>query len=135
MFYSFDFIKDKSSWMWRVGDVPYWPCKVANAAFCSYLACVFSYPFAVTAQHMVDFFPKPNGVDVFQGNYRKAAVWLWYHENASNYFPGFFRTYFYRQFPWMFSTLYLGDSLGIFSYWQIDIWSGPGTNSWEDSFA
>jgi len=49
MFYTFDFIKDKGSWMWRVGDTPYWPAKVAFAAFSSYLACVFSYPWAVTA--------------------------------------------------------------------------------------
>lgn len=58
-------MKDKGSWMWRVGDVPYWPAKVGFAAFSAYLACVFSYPWAVTAQHMADFHPKMQGVDVF----------------------------------------------------------------------
>ena len=33
--------------------MPYWPCKVAIAAFASYLACLFSYPWAVTIKEMV----------------------------------------------------------------------------------
>ena len=32
LFYTFDFIKDKGSWMWRVGDMPYFPAKVGFAA-------------------------------------------------------------------------------------------------------
>jgi solute carrier family 25 oxoglutarate transporter 11 len=32
----------------------------------------------------------------------------------------------------MFGTLMCADSLGIFSYWRVDYFSGPGTNSWED---
>lgn len=49
MFYTFDFIKDKASVIWRVGDCPYYPFKVIIAAFSAYLGCVFSYPWAVTA--------------------------------------------------------------------------------------
>jgi len=34
----------------------------------------------------------------------------------------------------MFLAVMMADSLGIFSYWRVDYFSGPGTNSWEDSF-
>lgn len=96
LFYCFDFIKDKSSWMWRVGEVPYLPCKIVNAAFTSYLACAFTYPFAVTAREMIELWPKDKGgVCTWNGNYRKAMSWLWYHEFSTNYFPGFFKNYFY----------------------------------------
>jgi hypothetical protein len=33
--------------------MPYFPCKVAIAAFSAYLACAFSYPWAVTIREMV----------------------------------------------------------------------------------
>lgn len=136
MFYTFDFVKDKASAFWRVGEMPYFPCKVAIAAFSAYLACAFSYPWAVTIREMVDFWPKEKGgVCTWDNNYRKAAVWLYYHDNSTNYYPGFFKNYFFRQFPWIFTTLYLSDSLGIFSYWQVDYYSGAGTNSWEDTFS
>ena len=49
LFYSFDFLKDKVSWAWRVGDMSYVPCRFVIAGFSAYLACVFSYPWAVTA--------------------------------------------------------------------------------------
>jgi hypothetical protein len=43
----------------------------------SYLACVFSYPFGVMSRQLVDFWPKEKGgVCTFQGNYRKAMVWV-----------------------------------------------------------
>ena len=29
----------------------------------------------------------------------------------------------------------VADSMGIFSYWQVDMYSGPGTNSSEDTFS
>lgn len=61
MFYTFDFIKDKASWMWRVGELPYFPCKTAIAAFTSYLTCAFTYPFAVTAREMIELWPKDKG--------------------------------------------------------------------------
>jgi hypothetical protein len=35
----------------------------------------------------------------------------------------------------MFITLMTADSLGIFSYWQVDMYSGAGTNSSEDNFS
>lgn len=134
LFYTFDFIRDKFSWIWRVGEVPYTPTSIAMMTFSSWLACVFSYPWAVTAREMVDFWPKPNGVCQFDNNYRKAMVWIYYHEWSSNYFAGFFKNYFWKQFPWMFTTLFLADKLGMFTYQSIDIWSGQGNNSWEDSF-
>ena len=48
--------------MWRVSELPYLPSKGFIAAFSAYLACAFSYPFAVKAREMVDFWPKNNGV-------------------------------------------------------------------------
>ena len=67
------------------------------AGFSSYLACVFSYPWAVTVREMVDFWPKEKGgVCTWDRNYRKAAVWLWYHEFGTNHFPGFFNNYFWK---------------------------------------
>jgi len=96
MFYTYDFVKDKASWIWRVGDVPYLPCKMSIAAFSSYLTCVLTYPWAVMAREMIEYWPKEkNGVCTWNGNYRKAMVWLWYHEYTSTYFPGFFRNYFF----------------------------------------
>lgn len=85
---------------------------------------------------MIELWPKDKGgVCTWNGNYRKAMSWLWYHEFSTNYYPGFFKNYFFNQFPWMFMTLMIGDSLGIFSYWQVDMYSGAGTNSSEDNFS
>lgn len=135
LFYTYDFLKDKFSWLWRIMDTPYLPSKIFVATISTYLACIFSYPWAVMVREAVDFWPKENGVCKFQGNYRKAGVFLWYHDFSSNLFPGLFNNYFWRQAPWMMTTLLMADSLGIFSYWSIDQLSGPGTNSWEDIIA
>jgi hypothetical protein len=43
-------MKDKLSFMWRVGEVPYFPVKIFIATFASWLACVFSYPWGVTVK-------------------------------------------------------------------------------------
>jgi hypothetical protein len=136
MFYAYDYMKDKASWIWRVGETPYYPTKLCIAGFCSYLACVFSYPWAVVVREMVEFWPKnEKGLCHWDGNYRKAAVWLYYHEFSTNCYPGFFNNYFWRNFPWMLATLMFADNLGIFSYWCVDMYSGAGTNSWEDTFS
>jgi len=73
---------------------------------------------------MVDFWPKEKGgVCTWQGNYRKAMVWvilfsylisnfqLWYHDYGSNYFPGFMNNYFWRQAPWMFLVMLIDIKL------------------------
>lgn len=133
LFYTYDFLKDKCSWLWRIMDTPYLPSKIFLASFSTYMACLFSYPWAVVVREAVDFWPQTkNGVSRFNGNYRKAGVWLWYHDFGNNMFPGFFNNYFWKQAPWMMTTLLLADSLGIFSYWVVDQFSGAGTNSWED---
>ena len=46
--------------------------------FASYFGCVFSYPFGEMSKIAVDFWPKVDGKQQFDGNYRKAMVWLWY---------------------------------------------------------
>lgn len=64
------------------------------------IGAAFSHPFAHTTREMVDFWPKKNGVDVFQGNYRKAATWLWFTAPTWNIaFPGFFKLYFWNVAP------------------------------------
>lgn len=101
----------------------------------SYIALVFSYPFAVTAKNMIDFWPKEKGgVCTWNNNYRSAAVWLWYHEFGSNYFAGMFNNYFWKHLPWMFTTLWVADNFGMFTPTVIDLMSGQGNNTWEDSF-
>lgn len=58
--------------------MPYLPCKMSIAAFSAYLACAFTYPWAVMSREMVELWPKEKGgVCTFQGNYRKAMAWLW----------------------------------------------------------
>ena len=75
------------------------PIKAFCAAFATYLAAVFTYPFAHSVREMVDFWPKKDGIDPFQGNYRKAAVWLWYGPSWLIAFPGFFNRYFWHVAP------------------------------------
>lgn len=138
LLFTYDFVIDK------LGTVTFrqshnWPydfTKFLAITLSCYLSCVFSYPWAVTIREMVDFWPKEKGgVCTFQNNYRKAAVWLWYHDYGSNYFPGFVNNYFWRNAPWMFVSLWIADTMGMFKYWRIDPYSGPGTNTWEDVFA
>lgn len=44
------------------------------------------------------------------------------------------RNYASRHFLPMYITLWWADSLGLYAYWKIDMFSGPGNNTWEDSF-
>lgn len=50
MFYTYDFLKDKCSFMWRVGDMPFPPVKAFLIGFSAWISLVFSYPFAETAK-------------------------------------------------------------------------------------
>jgi solute carrier family 25 (mitochondrial oxoglutarate transporter), member 11 len=50
LFYSYDWLKDKTSWAMRVGNMPELPVRIFNAVVATYLATVFTYPFAVTAR-------------------------------------------------------------------------------------
>jgi len=53
------------------------------AAISTYLAGVISYPLCYVAKEIVDLWPREAGVPCnFNGNYRKAAVYLWYDLNA-----------------------------------------------------
>jgi len=69
---------------------------------------------------MVDLWPKKNGVDIFQGNYRKAASWLWFTAPTWNIsFPGFMNLYFWKVFPLYIFILFSG---GLHQFWQQIIW-------------
>jgi hypothetical protein len=137
LFYTYDFLKDKLGTVTNTAsDYPYSLTKAIVAGFATYLACVFSYPWAVTIREMVDLWPKEKGGHcTFNNNYRQAAVWLWYHDFGSNYFPGFFHNYFWRQAPMLFTSLWVADNLGMFTYWKVDPYSGAGNNTWEDTFS
>jgi len=137
LFFSYDWLKDKFGTVtFRMSDYPYALTKTILVLISTYFACVFSYPWAVTIREMVDLWPKEKGgVCTFDNNYRKAAVWLWYHEFGSNYFPGFMNNYYWRQVPWMASSLWIADSLGMFTYWSNDPYAGAGNNTWEDVFS
>lgn len=137
LLFSYDWLKDKFGTVtFRISDYPYGLVKGTMALISVYLACLFSYPWAVTIKEMVDLWPKEKGgVCTFQGNYRKAAVWLWYHETTNTSFPGFMNNYFYRQAPWMFASLWIADTLGMFTYWSHDPYAGAGNNTWEDVFS
>ena len=134
-FYSYDWLKDKASVLWRTSSSPMFPVQAVLAAFSTYLGAVFAYPFAHSTRLMVDFWPKKNGVDPFSGNYRKAAVWLWYGAGSWNIaFPGLFKNFFWKVFPLWFTGIMLADKFGMFSYWRIDIMAGPSDNTPDDSF-
>jgi hypothetical protein len=97
-FFCFDFLIDKVSVLWRNTNMPVLPLILSCALFGTYMAAVFTYPFAVTAREMVDLWPKKGG-DPFGGNYRKAAVYTWFHQNILGFYPGFFKRYFWHIAP------------------------------------
>jgi len=135
-FFAFDWLKDKfGGSTTRISQFPWALSKAMICSVAVYFSVVFSYPWAVTVKEMVDMWPKENGVCRFDGSYRKAAVWLWYHEYGSNLFPGMFHNYFWKTGPLMFLTLWWADNFGMFTYWNHDFLWGAGTNSWEDSFS
>ena len=101
-FFCYDWLIDKLSVMWRVSSMPVLPIALFCAAFGTYLGAAFTYPFAVTSREMVDLWPKKNGVDPFGGNYPKASVYIWFSQAILNYYPGFFKEYF-----WHIDTQYL----------------------------
>lgn len=133
-FYTYDWLKDKLSVLWRTSSSPMLPVQLSCATFATYLGVVFTYPFAHTSRMMVDFWPKKDGVDPFNGNYRRASVWLWYGPTWNISFPGLFKSYFWKVFPLWWTSILLADKFGMFSYWRIDIMSGASDNTPDDSF-
>lgn len=113
--------------------MPVLPLVLFAATFGTYLGAAFTYPFAVSVREMVDLWPK-KGADPFNGNYRKASIYLWFHQSILSFYPGFFKRYFWHIAPQWFFTILLAEKLGFFKYWRIDIFSGAGDNSNEDSF-
>lgn len=107
-FFCFDFLIDKVSVLWRTTNMPVLPLILSCALFGTYLGAVFTYPFAVTAREMVDLWPKKSS-EAFGGNYRKAAVYIWFHQNILIFYPGFFKRYFWHIAP-QYSLPYAGGS-------------------------
>jgi hypothetical protein len=132
-FYSYDWLVDKMSVLWRTSNTPAFPVKVILAGIASYLGTTFSYPFVHAVRDMVDLWPKKD-VDPWKGNYRKAAVTLWYGPSWNIGFAGMFRRYFWHSFPLLFTSILCADQFGMFTYWKIDIMAGASDNTSEDSY-
>lgn len=133
-FYSYDWLVDKLSVIWRTSNTPIFPVKLFCAGFATYLGAVFSYPFAHAVKDIVDLWPKKDGVDPWKGNYRKAAVTLWYGPSWNIGFAGLFKKYFWHVWPLWFTSILLADQFGMFSYWRVDILCGASDNTAEDSY-
>lgn len=101
-FFLYDFLIDKLSVLWRNTNVPVLPLIFLSATVGTYFGACFTYPFAHTVREMVDFWPRKDGVDPFNGNYRKASIYMWLHQNILGYYPGFFKNYFWHIAPQYF---------------------------------
>lgn len=129
LFFCYDLTIDKLSVLWRVATFPVLPVILFTCIFSTYLAAAFTYPFAYSVREMVDFWPKKNGIDPFKGNYRLASTYVWFSQTLIGFYPGFFKNYFWHIAPQWFVTCLLAEKLGIFKYWRMDIFNGPGDNS------
>ena len=131
LFYTFDFVKDKASWMWRVNN------KLHRLEICPIFPVKWVLPPSVLIWpvHLLILgqsclekwlnFGLKRKEECALSKETTEKLWLGFgviicllkdHEFSSNYYPGFLRNYFFYQFPWMFTTLMLADSMGIFSY-------------------
>ena len=119
--------------MYRASNYPREITLIFCAAVSTFIAGFLTYPFQ-TARDMIDTWPKKNGICPYDGNYRKAYSYLWYAENWNHSFPGFLKLYFWNYAPQWFFTLLLADRLGFFTFWRVDIMSGPGDDTNDDSF-
>ncbi len=97
-FFCYDWLIDKASVLWRATTFPVLPLSLLCAAFGTYMGAVFTYPFAQAVREMVDIWPKKGG-DAFGGNYRKASIYMWFHQTLLSYYPGMFKNYFWHIAP------------------------------------
>jgi len=134
LFLTFDWLIDKFSVMWRISDVPRYLLAAIAAGFSATLTSVFIYPFSNTTREMVEKWPKKDGVCPYDGSYRKALHYLWYSDFWNTAWPGMFKNFYWHHAPQWFITLLFSYKLGIFNYWRVDTFSGPGDNNNEDSF-
>jgi solute carrier family 25 oxoglutarate transporter 11 len=134
LFLTFDWLIDKLSVMWRISDVPRYLLAAMSAGFSCTLTAFFVYPFSNTVREMVEKWPKKDGICPYDGSYRKAMHYLWYSDFWNTAFPGLFKSFYWHHAPQWFITLMFSYKLGIFNYWRVDTFSGPGDNNNEDSF-
>ena len=97
----------------------------------SFLATFVAYPFGVTVRNMAELWPEVNGKQVFRGNYRKAAAWLWYSPFIGTFYQGF-GPYCAKTMPTMWLSLFFADQLGLFTAWNHDFFTYRGGHSYED---
>lgn len=101
--YLYDFMYDKLRILEVAGDNTKGITKGFAAGFATFWACFASMPWDVTVRRLVEFSPKVDGKNVFDGNYRKGLSYLWYYKFQGQYFHGF-SSYFWRQAPGMFAV-------------------------------
>ena len=136
LFLTFDWTIDKASLFWRISDLPRYYMAALSAAFSCALTAVFVYPFSNTIREMVEVWPKKNGVCPYDGSYRKAMSYLWYGSEFWNTaWPGMFKNFFWHNVPMWFATLMISYKLGIFTYWRVNTFAGPGDNNPEDTIS
>lgn len=107
MLFVYDWSIDKLSVLWRIASMPVLPIVTFTALFSTYLGALVTYPFAVKAREYVDLAPYKGGLEPFDGNYRKAAYWIWTTDGNVKFFGGFFKNYFWNIAPQWFITLML----------------------------
>jgi solute carrier family 25 oxoglutarate transporter 11 len=101
--YLYDFSYDKLRVLEIAGEHPSGLLKFSAAGFATFWACFASMPWDVTVRRLVEFTPKIDGKNIFDGNYRKAFSYLWYYKIMAQYYHGF-STFFWRQAPGMFAV-------------------------------
>lgn len=79
--------------------------------------CIFACPWDNAARYMVEFQPKINGECVYNGNYRKALIDVWYWHNKGNYWAGL-SGFYLKHAPTMGFALYFAENLGLFQRWK-----------------
>lgn len=103
--------------------------KAGVITFTSYLACLLGYPLGNMTRQMVELWPKIDGKHHYDYNYRKAAISVWYQPLMLQSYVGVFHNSIYRNFPWMFTSLWVADNIGLFKFWKTNYITNPGNNT------
>ncbi len=128
MFGTMDVIIDNCSLLHLDLDVPAFPIKLAATVTATTFSLIWSYPFAVTVRRLVEHTPKEISEGVFKKNYRRAFTYIYYINFNPNVWKGM-SSYFHSNFIWVFTSLYVAESLGLFKNWKTNYTSFPATNS------
>ena len=127
MFAIFDYTFDLFSILFTDGNVPISMVKHFSSFYAASIGCAAGYPFHVTIKNMIDLYPKQISDGIFHRNYRKAFWLLWSSELGAQPWMGF-KQYYMRNIVWMYLTVYLAESAGLFKAWRTPYTDWPGVN-------